>query len=185
MKKIAFVGTHGSGKTRMSGVMCELFRKYGNSVYVIDEVVRKINVPINQNGTIRAQRMIWSEQVKEEMKASSSGGGIVLCDRSLLDSLVYYKYLLDHQGIEDEVFDKLKTMTNSWMSTYDEIIFFPVNYDLLRADDKRTDDPVFAQEIDKLMWDAFEPYYTVVCNDARYFNVPRFVKLFLQKNNLL
>jgi len=181
MIKIAFSGVHGTGKTSLIKTVSQLLIKYNKSVYVVREVARECPYPINEESTVRSQRWLWSEHQKSELEAVGSGCEIILCDRSLMDNLCYYKRLLKYQGLNDDIFDTLVKMTALWMKTYNEVLFFPINEKLLVADDKRSDSKEFAMVIDEMMRDMIMPYANLVIRDVREFNAPEYVKSIIKR----
>jgi len=181
MIKIAIAGVQGTGKTTLIGKIEQLLKKYNKSVYVIHEIARKCPYSLNEDATVRSQRWIWAEHQKAELDAIGSRCDIVLCDRSLMDNLCYYRNLLDYQGLNDDIFDILVRMTKLYMATYDKILFFPINKDLLIADNKRPDNEIFARTINEIMYDMLVPYANSIVEDVRDFNVPEYVKSIVER----
>lgn len=181
MIKIAFSGVQGTGKTSLIKTISQLLTKYNRSVYVVREIARECPYPINEDSTIRSQRWIWAEHQRSELDATGSRCEIILCDRSIMDNLCYYRRLLDYQGLNDDIFDTLVKMSMLWMKTYDEVLFFPINEKLLVSDDKRSDDKEFARVIDGIMRDMIVPYADLVVRDAREFNVSEYVKSIIKR----
>ncbi len=160
--KIAVCGVHGCGKTTRIDKMSRDLDKYRVDVYVINEVAR--DCP-HQSRTIQAQRWIWHEHYSREIAGMASGCKVVLCDRTLMDNLVYLRHILDKtpSTYGEDTFKFLHAVTRVWMKTYDQIIRLPLNEDWITndaGDDVRPKDLAYAREIDKLFDEMIDDYVT-------------------------
>src|SRR5436190_20108697 len=86
--KIAFIGTHGVGKTTLCYDVAALLKRAGRNVDVVKEVARQSPLPINRQTSLEAQTWILATQVAEEIRSSSRHDAVV-CDRSVLDNYAY------------------------------------------------------------------------------------------------
>jgi len=159
--KIAVCGTHGAGKsTLIDEWRCDLDKDRVN-VYVVEEVARGCPYPLT---TIKAQRWIWHEQYSREIGGMASGCKVILCDRTLMDNLVYLRHILNKSpsGYGEDTFSFLHAVTKEWMKTYVQITRLPLNEErILNADDElRPKDLVYAREIDKLFDEMVGDYVT-------------------------
>ena len=161
MIKISVCGVQGNGKTTLCKKLVDLFKKYNKNVYFVTESARTCPYPINENATIRSERWIWTEHQRRELEAHSSGADIIVCDRTLMDNMCYYKLALERQGMDDRIFDDLVKMTKIWMKTYDYIILLPINKEYIVDDGVRSDNIEFANSIDELMYKYIGPYANV------------------------
>lgn len=96
--KIAFVGSHSTGKS--SGAMylgALLKQKYPHkSVKILEENVRKVSRQLNNElNTPNFQKMVIIDQLLVELEASSLHN-IVICDRTTIDPLIYAAELNVH-----------------------------------------------------------------------------------------
>lgn len=134
--KVAFIGTHGTGKTTLCYDFAALIKKKGFTVSIVSEVSReavKRGLPINENTTVDAQGWILLNQMAKEIEASHESQ-VVVCDRSVLDN---YIYLLNRFGpnkfYEDIIFSWIKA------NPYDFLFKVPVSgnpeHDGIRATD--------------------------------------------------
>src|SRR6187549_759927 len=109
--KIAFIGSHGVGKTTLAFGLAARLKARDISLEVVHEVARRCPLPINEETSVAAQSWILHTQVAEELVAAARYP-VVLCDRSVLDN---YVYLLLAAGEQEA----LEMLMESWMRTYD------------------------------------------------------------------
>jgi len=140
--KIAFIGTHGVGKTTLCYHLAGILKKKLNSVDIVKEVARSCPLPINRDTTLAAQSWILHTQIAMEI-ASQHQHEAVICDRSVLDN---YAYLV-HAGGVHPVLDQL---VSYWMTTYDYLFKVPVGL-VLQQDGVRDTEAEFQLEIDRLV----------------------------------
>ena len=86
--KIAFIGSHGVGKTTLAFGLAARLKARDVSLEVVHEVARRCPLPINEETSVAAQSWILHTQVAEELVAAARYP-VVLCDRSVLDNYVY------------------------------------------------------------------------------------------------
>ncbi len=129
--KIAFIGTHGVGKTTLCYGLAARLKARDVVLDIVHEVARRCPLPINRETSLAAQSWILHTQLAEELVAAARYP-VVLCDRSVLDN---YVYMLLSAGRQPA----LETLVESWMSTYDLLVTVPItgapNPDGLRATD--------------------------------------------------
>lgn len=146
--KIAFIGSHGVGKTTLCYGLAARLKAADTSLDVVGEVARRCPLPINQSTTLDAQSWILHSQIAEEIVASSRYD-VVICDRSVLDNFVY---LLISSGPQPD----LEHLVGHWTHTYDLLVHVPVIQDP-RADGLRSTDPVFQKAVhERLNREIFE-----------------------------
>jgi cytidylate kinase len=115
--KIAFSGTHGTGKTTAAFELALYYKQKTNSdVYLVQEVARRCPFPINTGANIKTHLWIFAEQIKQELEAEKSHNMIV-CDRTIADTVAYAKYL----GMDDLV-SALMPALKYHIKSYDRII---------------------------------------------------------------
>ncbi len=132
--KIAFIGTHGVGKTTLCYGLAAKLKSKDVVLEVVHEVARRCPLPINEATSVAAQSWILHTQIAEELVAAARHP-VVVCDRSALDN---YVYLLLSQGAQPD----LDRLVDSWMQTYELLIFVPV-VGAPSADGVRALDPAF------------------------------------------
>ncbi len=116
--KLAFIGTHGVGKTTLCFELAATLKRLDLSVDLVKEVARSCPLPINQATTDAAQNWILHTQVAREIELSDSYDAIV-CDRAVLDN---YAYMVHAAGRRPE----LEPFIRHWMTTYDLLVKVPV-----------------------------------------------------------
>jgi nicotinamide riboside kinase len=116
--KIAFIGSHGVGKTTLCFDLAGRLKRLDLAVDIVKEVARACPLPINQNTTLEAQEWILHTQIAEEI-AALSRYQVVICDRSVLDN---YAYLTVRAGRRKEY----DTLVKTWVATYDGLFKVPI-----------------------------------------------------------
>ena len=136
--KIAFIGSHGVGKTTLCYGLAARLKAADTSLDVVGEVARRCPLPINKGTTLEAQSWILHSQIADEIVAGSRYD-VVICDRSVLDNFVY---LLLSSGPQPE----MEQLVGSWTRTYNLLVHVPVLHDP-RADGLRSTDPIFQRAV--------------------------------------
>lgn len=145
--KIAFIGSHGVGKTTLCYGLAARLKTLDISLDVVNEIARRCPLPINQDTTLAAQAWILHSQIAEEIVAAARYD-LVICDRSVLDNYVYL--LLAAQEHHD-----LEAMVHSWTTSYDLLIKVPI-LQQLQADGLRSTDPVFQRAVEQRLQHEIE-----------------------------
>ena len=140
--KIAFIGSHGVGKTTLCYDLASRLKRQDRAVDLVKEVARGCPLPINRETTLPAQAWILHTQIAHEIAAAAQND-IVICDRSVLDN---YAYLV-HQAGRQPAYD---TLVRSWVETYDGLFKVPV-IDPPSFDGKRDTSHAFQHGIDQLI----------------------------------
>ena len=116
--KVAFVGSHGVGKTTLCFDLASQLKRLDLGVDLVKEVARRCPLPINEETTLDAQAWILHTQIAEEMAAAATYE-VVVCDRSVLDN---YAYLVARIGRRPE----LDPLVGNWIRTYNALFKVPV-----------------------------------------------------------
>lgn len=116
--KIAFVGSHGVGKTTLCFDLAAQLKRLDLGVELVKEVARRSPLPINEQTTADAQAWILHTQMAEELAAAASYE-VVICDRSVLDN---YAYLVTRMGRRPD----MDALVDSWIRTYNALFKVPV-----------------------------------------------------------
>ena len=116
--KVAFVGSHGVGKTTLCFDLASQLKRLDLGVDLVKEVARRCPLPINEETTPDAQAWILHTQMAEELAAATLYE-VVVCDRSVLDN---YAYLVARVGRRPE----LDPLVGSWIRTYTALFKVPV-----------------------------------------------------------
>lgn len=116
--KLAFIGTHGVGKTTLCFDLAARLKRLDWSVDIVKEVARACPLPINRETTREAQSWILHTQIAEEI-AATARYQVVVCDRSVLDN---YAYLVEAGGRSTA----LDALVGEWLATYAGLFKVPV-----------------------------------------------------------
>lgn len=137
--KIAFIGTHGVGKTTLCYGLAGRLKRRDVSLEVVHEVARRCPLPINEETGVASESWILHTQAAEEIVAETRYP-VVICDRSVLDN---YVYLLLASGPRPG----LDAWIDEWMATYDLLVEVPA-VESPRADGVRSEDPGFQRLVE-------------------------------------
>ena len=116
--KIAFIGTHGVGKTTLCYDLAAALKRLDMSVDLVKEVARGCPLPINRETTDAAQDWILHTQVAREIELQAAYD-VIVCDRAVVDN---YAYMVHATGRRSE----LEPFIRHWMGTYDLLVKVPV-----------------------------------------------------------
>jgi nicotinamide riboside kinase len=141
--KVAFIGTHGVGKTTLCYDLASLLKRQNVNVDMVKEVARLSPLPINRKTSLEAQTWILMTQVAEEIR-SSSQHQVVVCDRSVLDNYAYLALACGRQK-------PIERFVDHWMKTYDLLFKVPISAAPVSADGVRDTDTFFMRSIDQLV----------------------------------
>ena len=140
--KLAFIGTHGTGKTTLCYDVTAGLKRQGLNADMVKEVARLSPLPINRKTSLDAQTWILMTQVAEEIR-SGSAHDVVVCDRSVLDN---YAYMVLSCGRQKAI----ERFVDHWMKTYDVLVKVPMIAPAAE-DGVRDTDEFFVRSIDQLV----------------------------------
>lgn len=138
--KIAFIGTHGVGKTTLCFGLAARLKARDLAVEVVHEVARRCPLPINEETSLESESWILHTQMAEEIVAHHRYP-VVICDRSALDNYVYL--LLAARRLPE-----MDALVDAWMVSYDLLIHVPV-VEAPSPDGIRSADPAFQRAIEE------------------------------------
>ena len=141
--KIAFMGTHGVGKTTLCYDLAGLLKKRDINVDIVKEVARLSPLPANRKTSLEAQTWILTTQVAEEVR-SASQHPVVICDRSALDNYAYMALACGRQK-------PVERFVDWWMKTYDVLFKVPMSSGTSTEDGFRDTNEFFMRAIDELV----------------------------------
>lgn len=155
--KIAFSGTHGTGKTTSCFKLATSYKMNTNySIGISEEVARLCPYQINENSDWISQMWMFSAIVKSELTMEKLYD-IVICDRSIADC-VAYSYFSDK-----ELYKYLLELSKLYITTYDEIFVKDIHNEYQFDDGIRSMDKQFRKDIhDKLLEIYHELDYKVI-----------------------
>ena len=150
--KIAYSGTHGTGKTtRVFEKAKELKVKFPKkTVGVLSENVIHCPLPVNKETTTLSQLWIFCDQMKNEIEMSTRFD-ILVCDRSIFDSIAYM------WRIDRETAESLLEVGRRFLDTYDVIYFLRAknNEYLVENELRNGTDREFREEIDRILEEIY------------------------------
>ncbi len=147
MKKIAIMGVHSAGKTSLAYILAAHFKMNGLNVKLIHESVRE-NCPFPINADANVGTCLWNfhTQFLNELEAEAQGYELAICDRSVLDTFVYFHAVNPEQPITKAAIGQAA----EWLKTYDLLICLePVDYIAPEDDGVRSTDIGYQQLINK------------------------------------
>jgi hypothetical protein len=145
--KIAFIGTHGVGKTTLCFELAACLKRLDVAVDVVKEVARNCPLPINRETTCAAQEWILHTQVAKEI-ATGHGYETIVCDRAVLDNYAYMVHAVGRRPA-------LETFIASWMRTYTMLVHVPV-ITAPTFDGTRDTSIVFQRRIDEILCELMD-----------------------------
>jgi thymidylate kinase len=140
--KVAFIGTHGVGKTTLCYELAGVLKRQGVHVDIVKEVARLSPLPINRQTSLDAQTWILVTQIAEEIR-SAAHHQVVVCDRSVLDNYAYMALACGRQK-------PVERFVAHWMKTYDLLFKVPMS-GAASSDGVRDTDEFFMRSIDALV----------------------------------
>ena len=164
MIKIGIMGAQGTGKTTLSYQLVLQYKKANRNkrVMLTPEVARNCPFPINLHTTKTAQKWIWHKQLLEEIQ-SSYKADVLICERTVIDNLVYAK----HAGL-DNMFHMHITEALYWLYSYDQLIWLRPAY-ALSDDEERSGNEKFQKSIDLIFEEWIKKYKIKTINSS---NIP-------------
>ena len=143
MKKIALIGTHGTGKTIIAHDLVSSLKKRGKNAEYLGEIARDAPGPINEDIDIDTQKWIILSQMTKEIEIGRRNPEYLICDRSVIDGYCYHLWKFGRDpGLESLVLDRLRT--------YSALFRVPINEAYLMHDGVRSTKKEFQKEIDTL-----------------------------------
>jgi len=116
--KIAFIGTHGVGKTTLCYDLAAHLKRLDFSVDLVKEVARECPLPINRDTTVEAQAWILHTQIAREIAAADRYRAVI-CDRSVLDNYAYLVHQVGRVAVMEGVIAH-------WLTTYSLLVKVPI-----------------------------------------------------------
>ena len=151
MMKIAFTGSHSTGKTTLLNDLITYFDDDIN-IKCITEVARKIidkGYPLNQDANVDSYVHYINDQLNEE-NIHMQGCDLFISDRTLLDPVAYS--LVNRQLPRPYIPEYfIEMMTNVWLleqARYDLYVYFPLEFPL-EIDGIRPVDEKYRKDIDE------------------------------------
>lgn len=139
--KVAFIGSHGVGKTTLCFELAAKLKKRDVTVELVREVASFCPLPINREASLSSQAWILHTQIAEELAAQGKAE-FVVCDRGVVDNYCY----LVQTGHDSQ----LEQLARYWVKTYGAMFKVPI-VGALRFDGVRDMDEAFQRAIDETL----------------------------------
>lgn len=175
MQKIAIIGAHSVGKTTLAYVLSAYYKMKDLNVKLIHESVRE-NCPFPINTEANQGTCLWNfhTQFLNELEAEAQGYQLAICDRSVLDTFVYFHAVNPESHITRAALEQ----ASQWMTTYDVLICLsPIKHVALYDDGIRSTDKEYQHLINKGFERALQvhcahiEHRTISANSDDVFNV--------------
>lgn len=117
--KIAFTGTHGTGKTTLLNKM-KAMSPYSHTYTFIDEITRRMvkkGIPINEGGSDITQLLIMNSHLSNNLKDD------VIMDRCALDGVVYTRWMYNKGKVSEWVMNYAEELFQMIIGDYDRIFY--------------------------------------------------------------
>jgi thymidylate kinase len=113
------MGVHGAGKTTLTYILSAHFKMKDCNVKLIHESVRE-NCPFPINADANQGTCLWNfhTQFLNELDAEAQGYQLAICDRSVLDTFVYFHAVNPENAITRAALEQAA----KWLVTYDLLI---------------------------------------------------------------
>lgn len=147
--KVAFIGTHGVGKTTLCFDLASRLKRLDFGVDIVKEVARNCPLPINQDTTLEAQAWILHTQIAQEIVAGAQYEAVI-CDRSVLDNYAYLVHRVGRRPAYDE-------LIRDWVGSYDGLFKVPV-LQPPSFDGKRDVSQTFQVEVDAVIDELLQAF---------------------------
>jgi hypothetical protein len=154
--KIAFTGSHGVGKTTSVFELAHSKKlEFSNKrVGIFHENAAKAPKGLfNKSGTKESQLWIFTNQMQEEISMSYEYD-ILVCDRTVFDSIAYTNIVLDSEKLCDCMF----ALAMEHIASYDQIFFKLIknnNY-WFDCSHRETKDVNYRQDVENILMELYE-----------------------------
>jgi nicotinamide riboside kinase len=151
--KIAFIGTHSTGKTTMLNELKKLNLPYTYHTEVVRDLINNYKIQINEDSTEETQLIFFNEYLKKLILE-----GNFISDRCILDALAYTEWLSVEKGnIKPYLVGYMNLVAKEYVGRYDKIFYFPIEFKNVQ-DGVRSTDEKFREEIDCYMLGVLERF---------------------------
>lgn len=143
--KLGITGLHGTGKTTLLNALREVnaFRGYA----FCDEVtrwVKSLGFDINEAGGDQTQMLIVMKHIYNLTR-----NDYMITDRTMLDCLVYSRFLREIDQISQETLDNVRDIYEKTINKFDRIFLLKAEFNM-EDDGVRSVNPVFRDRISEI-----------------------------------
>jgi hypothetical protein len=150
--KVAFSGTHCSGKTTTIKKLQKRLARLGVDATCVFEVIRNCPYTINEAGTERTEVWVMSQQILAELNITAK---VALLDRCIFDNLSYAEWSCQRGKLPKEVFEFLNSVAFGWAQLNPYSLIFVLEPLPLVGDGVRSTSRKYQWEIHDIMSKLF------------------------------
>ena len=147
--KIGIMGAHCTGKSHLA---VEIAERLGNGKsWLLSEGARQCPFPVNSSMSVKSQRWLVARQIAVEHCAGRDG--LVVCDRTILDPIVYAIWMMETTNNHEVVrfLDAAVPFALDWYrAEYDLVVWCRPDGSPMAPDGFRDTDPDFQKRIDAI-----------------------------------
>jgi hypothetical protein len=177
--RIAISGTQNIGKTTYINDFLKKWTMYKRPEKTYRDIIKEKNLNINELGDEESQQIILDALVDQALSTSTEEFSV--CDRCVLDNLVYSSWLNLKGKVSDEFVEKTRNIVRETLKFYDVLFFLPITkFSKIEIKDEglRSIDPLYREEID-FIFKAIQESYNKM--DGRVFakdECPALIEIF-------
>lgn len=152
--KIAFIGSHGVGKTTLCSSVHARLKQKNIASFMIDEIASDLpkGFEVNEKTDFESQFFILLKQMERELISTRKHYRVLCCDRSVLDSLAYsHNAMITLKKIKSHEIYFMENFVKYWVKTYDYLFLLEPFGDKIEDDNYRSTDIEFRDKIHEII----------------------------------
>ena len=157
--KIAFIGSHGVGKTTLCSSVHARLKQKNIASFMIDEIASDLpkGFEVNEKTDFESQFYILLKQMERELINTKKHYRVLCCDRSVVDSLAYsHNAMKTLKKIERHEINFMEHFVKYWLKTYDYLFLVEPFADVIEDDSYRSTDVQFRDTIHQIILDYID-----------------------------
>ena len=157
--KIAFIGSHGVGKTTLCSSVHARLKQKNIASFMIDEIASDLpkGFEVNEKTDFESQFYILLKQMEKELIQTKKHYKVLCCDRSVVDSLAYsHNAMKTLKKIKPHEIDFMEHFVKYWLKTYDHLFLVEPFADIIEDDSYRSTDVEFRDKIHNIILDYID-----------------------------
>lgn len=148
--KIAFTGTHSTGKTTLAKKMQQAL-----DLPFLGNITRRLaqtGAQLNKSDNSFSQLLVFTEHINNFNNKN------FICDRSVFDALAYSIYNCEYSGLAEHIVLTGETLVQHYKDRYDFLFYLPIANCPFVKDGMREDDALFRIAVDEILLHLFNKY---------------------------